>query len=235
VFSYCHGLAFSPYGIVTRDRRSKRALATVRRLFRDRQGLPPPPSPRSERNAAGDVLHMIRRDLADIPDVPFPEGYGIRPMQPDEGGLWMDIWRDAEPYLSIEDDLFERVFGSNLAAIGWRCYLVTGPRGVAVGTIAAWIREDDQGEPWGQVHWVAIRPAYRRLGLARAALAYTLRQLARWHDRAYLGTQSRRLGAIRLYLDLGFEPDLGHPGASEAWSRVGEELEHPTLRRVLGT
>lgn len=176
---------------------------------------------------------MIRRDLTDIPDVPFPEGYGIRPMQPDEGGLWADIWRDAEPYFAIEDGLFERVFGSNLPAIGWRCYLVTGPRGVAVGTISAWIREDAQGESWGQVHWVAIRPAYRRLGLARAALAYTLHQLARWHTRAYLGTQSYRLGAIRLYLDLGFEPDLGYPGAREVWLRVAEELDHAALRRVL--
>jgi len=233
VFSYCHGLALSPYGVVTRDRRPKRALATVRCLFRARQGLPPEPPPGPQRNAAGDVLHMVRHDLEGIPEAPFAEGYGIRAMQMDEGGLWADIWRDAEPYFAIEDGLFERVFGSNLPAIGWRCYLVTGPRGVAVGTIAAWTREDDQGEMWGQVHWVAIRPNYRRLGLARAALAYTLRQLARWHKRAYLGTQSHRLGAIRLYLDMGFEPDLGYPGAREAWATVAEQLNHEALHRAL--
>ncbi|MHB1318562.1 MAG: GNAT family N-acetyltransferase, partial [Anaerolineae bacterium] len=234
VFTYCHGLAISSYGVVTRDRRPKAALATVRRLFRDRQGIPDPPPAPPPRGLSGASLYMVRTTLQDIPDIDFPEGYGIRAMRPNEGGLWLDIERDAEPFFHIEDGLFERVFGSNQAAMAWRCYLVTGPRGVAVGTLSAWSDLDYLGESWGQVHWVAIRPAYQRKGLARAALAYTLRQLARWHTRAYLGTQSYRLPAIRLYLDMGFLPDLRHPGAREAWAEVAAKLDHPALRDALG-
>jgi len=118
-------------------------------------------------------------------------------------------------------------------ATRWRSYLVTDPRGIAVGTVSAWQDPDYLGEPWGQVHWLAVRPAYQRQGLARAALAYTLRQLARWHTRAYLGTQSRRVGAIRLYLDMGFVPDLRHPGARRAWESVSREIEHPALAAAL--
>jgi GNAT superfamily N-acetyltransferase len=111
---------------------------------------------------------------------------------------------------------------------------VTGPRGVAVGTLSAWSDTQYLGEPWGQVHWVAIRPAYQRKGLARAALAYTLQQLAQWHERAYLGTQSLRLPAIRLYLEMGFVPDLRHLGAPEAWANVAQQIDHPALRDLPG-
>ena len=44
-----------------------------------------------------------------------------------------------------------------------------------------------------------------------------------------LTTESKRLGAIRLYLDFGFVPDLDAPGAREAWRQVRERLEHPAL------
>ena len=39
---------------------------------------------------------MVRTHMENIPQYPFPEGYGIRPMRLDEGGLWTDIWNDAE-------------------------------------------------------------------------------------------------------------------------------------------
>ncbi|MFO7698665.1 MAG: GNAT family N-acetyltransferase, partial [Anaerolineae bacterium] len=234
VYSYCHGLAVSPYGVVTRVRRPKAALATVKRFFRSRHGIPEPEPAPPPRGPSGDVLYMVRPTLEDIPEVDFPEGYGIRAMQPNEGGLWEDIWRDTEPYFTIANGLFERAFGSNPVAMAWRCYLVTGPRGVAVGTLSAWSDSDYLGEPWGQVHWVAIRPAYQRKGLARAALAYTLRQLAQWHTHAYLGTQSLRLPAIRLYLDMGFLPDLRHPGARQAWAELAKQIDHPALRSALG-
>jgi GNAT superfamily N-acetyltransferase len=234
VFTYCHGLAVSPYGVVARDRRPKQALATVRRLFRARQGVPEEQAVPPPRGPSGDVLYMVRHSLTDLPAVAFPEGYDIRAMQPNEGGLWQDIERDAESFFRIEDGLFERVFGSNLAATAWRCFLVTGPRGVAVGTLSAWSDTQYLGEPWGQVHWVAIRPAYQRKGLARAALAYTLQQLAQWHERAYLGTQSLRLPAIRLYLEMGFVPDLRHLGAPEAWANVAQQIDHPALRDLPG-
>jgi hypothetical protein len=43
-------------------------------------------------------VRMVRLHLRDLPQAPFPEGFAVRPMQNDEGSLWEDIWRDAEPF-----------------------------------------------------------------------------------------------------------------------------------------
>jgi hypothetical protein len=48
-------------------------------------------------------------------------------------------------------------------------------------------------------------------------LSYAMKKMAQWHDRAFLGTQTKRLGAIKIYLDFGFLPDMDHPGADIAW------------------
>jgi GNAT superfamily N-acetyltransferase len=76
---------------------------------------------------------------------------------------------------------------------------------------------------------VAVRPAFQGRGLGRAALSHALNRLARWHERAYLDTSTARLPAIKMYLDFGFVPDLGPPGARDAWRAVRAALPHPAL------
>jgi len=224
------GLAVSPFGVMTRDRRPKAAFAVIRRLFLARQGRAEEESVVRKPNT--NVI-MIRPHLEAIPEAPFPEGFGLRPMTREDVGLWTDIWRDAEPFLSISDDLFQREFGEDWPAIGRRCFLVTDPRGCGVGTISAWRNRDFRGEDFGRIHWVAIRPAFQRRGLARAALAAALRVLAQWHRKAYLVTQTERLGAIRLYLDFGFEPDLTTEEDRARWTSVQTRLSHPRLEAAL--
>lgn len=230
-FEYCRSLAISPYGVVTRDRQRLLAYQATRRMFRQRQGITEPDrSHVLERTEAGYAVAMVRPNLANIPEVPFPPGFSIRPLRPDEGGLWLDIERDAEQFFPIDADLFQREFGSDLAAVQWRSYLVTGERGVGVGVISSWYNRAYHGQNYGQIHWVAIRPAYQGRGLAKAMLAYALQQMSQWHGRAMLYTQTRRLPAIRLYLDFGFVPDLADVGSGIAWQEVAANLPHPALQ-----
>lgn len=232
-FAFCRYLGISPFGVVSRERRRLQAYWTARRLFRTRQGLQDPPQPAAPHlGPAGYSLVMIRPHMRDIPDVPFAEGFGIRPMRLDEGGLWTDIERDAEPYYPIESDLFTSQFGGDLQATQWRSFILTNHKGVGVGTISAWYHADFKGERWGQIHWVAVRPAYQGLGLGKAGLSFALRQMAQWHERCFLGTQSFRLPAIGLYLDFGFLPDLDSPQALEAWREVKRTLHHPVLEGI---
>jgi GNAT superfamily N-acetyltransferase len=232
-FEFCRHLAISPYGVVTRERRKLKAYWTVRRLFRQKQGVEEKPQEKGAiPGAAGYSLMMVRPHMDDIPSIPFPEGYGIRAMRLGEGGLWTDIERDAETYFPIADDLFEREFGRDLEATQWRCFFVVNARGAAVGTISAWYNRSRKGQDHGQIHWVAVRPAYQGKGLGKAALSYTLREMSQWHERCFLGTQSKRLPAIKLYLDFGFVPDLDEPGAIEGWREVKERLEHPVLAAI---
>lgn len=183
---------------------------------------------------AGFTVEMIRPDLKGIPRADLPPGYAIRPMRPDEGPIWTDIQREAEPYLQITDHLFDEQFGHDPAGIAERCLLIISEAGEAVGTVSAWYTRDDGGRNDGRIHWLAVRPAYQGRGLGKAALAWALKRLAKWHARGHLVTQTRRLRAIRLYLDFGFVPDLGLPGAREAWQTVRAQLDHPALERCLG-
>ena len=187
----------------------------------------------AEQPAGGWPIHMIRPDMKNIPQVPFPEGFGIRTMKRDEPWLWTDIHRDAEPHGgNIRDDLFASQFGTDPGDIETRCLFITDPDGEAVGTISAWYDPDFRGEMYGRIHWVAVRHAYQRRGLAKAALSYAMSQLAEWHDKCYLDTGSGRLVAIRMYLGFGFVPYMEVPNAHEGWSAVRANLDHPVLEKL---
>ncbi len=182
--------------------------------------------------SAGNSIHMIRSHLRDIPQVPLPENYTIRPVRADEGALWTEIVLAAEEWLDLSSDLFVQEFGLDLQSAAERCFFILNDQDYAVGTISAWYRHDYRGLDYGLIHWVANRPAYQGLGLGKAGLSFALTTLAQWHDRALLGTQTKRLPAIALYLNFGFLPDLEEPGAREDWQGLKEQLKHPTLEHL---
>ena len=102
---------------------------------------------------------------------------------------------------------------------------------ISVGTISAWYYTYRKRE-YGLIQWVAVRPAWQRRGLGKAGLVFALERLSQWHEMALLGTQSRRLPAIRLYLDYGFLPDLEEDNAAQRWQHVSAHLDHPVLRQL---
>ena len=102
----------------------------------------------------------------------------------------------------------------------------------AVGTISAWYSRDFRGSDHGRIHWVAVRPAYGRRGLAKAGMSHAMSRLAERHERCWLSTNTLRLPAIRMYLDFGFRPDRGAEGALPAWREVRSALDHPRLADV---
>jgi len=184
---------------------------------------------RPEPSPAGLLIRMVRPNMDNIPQIALPDRFSMRPMRLDEIGLWTDIWRDAEPYFQIRDDTFMGVYGPDLPAVERRVFFVVDERGVAAGTISAWYDRDFKGADSGQIHWVAVRPAFQNRGLAKGMITFAMNRLAEWHRLAYLGTQSKRIGAIKLYLDFGFLPDMDADGAVEGWREVGKHLKHPTL------
>lgn len=177
-----------------------------------------------QNSGPGETVYMACEPVPVPEPVTFPPGFGIRTMTLADVPTWTAIQRDAEPYLKIQDDLFVRSFGTDEEAIGQRCHLITGPDGQDVGTISAWWNPDFRGKAWGQLHWLAVRPAHQGKGLARAGTAVVVRELAQWHPRAYLGTHAKRLGAIHLYLQFGFQPLIDSERERDIWDDIRARL-----------
>ncbi|MBD3239340.1 MAG: GNAT family N-acetyltransferase, partial [Chitinivibrionales bacterium] len=224
--------ATSPFGVLSRDRQRLAPYSAARKLFRAAQGIADPAPSTASGNETG--ITMIRTHLRGIPREPFPQGYGARPMRREDIALWTDIQRDAEQYLTIGDSLFLDQFGEDLHAIGHRCFIITDERQRGVGTISAWRDRNWRGGDWGRIHWVAVRPSCQGKGVGKAALSFAMRELAKYHARAFLDTDIRRVAAVKLYLDFGFEPDLSVPHAHTVWSALAQTLKHPALRIVGG-
>lgn len=175
---------------------------------------------------------MLRYNMHAIPEAPLPAGFRMRAMTASEGPIWEEIWSDAEPFIKIEPGLFLKSFGDDRPAIPQRCFLLISPQGSPVGTISAWYSKNFKGDDWGRIHWVAIKKEAQGHGLARAMMTFAMHEMSRWHPRAMLDTSTGRVGAIKIYLDYGFVPDLEAPHAVEAWGAFKKKLNHPALARI---
>lgn len=174
---------------------------------------------------------MVRPHMRDITQYALPEGMTARRIRGDQLCLWTDIWRDAEPFEPIGEDLIMREFGQDMPGFCLRCLMVFNKKGCAVATATAWYSDDFRQGRWGRIHWVATRPAWQGRGIARGLMTRVMNLMADHHDKAWLATSSARLGAIKIYLDFGFEPVWQHPGGREAWPEVARRLTHPLLER----
>jgi len=100
-----------------------------------------------------------------------------------------------------------------------RATLVVAAEGRLVATASLQVRPDVPECGW--VRWVATERDRRREGLARALLSGVLAMAGQAGCReARLHTQTDRLAAIRLYVQLGFEPLVRSDPDREVWERV---------------
>ena len=224
------GMETSPFGVFTRSRQPKSALKIVCEIFHEARGLQPAQLPQMPEGPPNVI--MIRSDMRDIPDLPLPKGYSMRGMYPGEASVWTDIWRDADPSLVIDDDLFRKEFGEDWDIINQRCLFVIAPMGRAVGTISAWMNPDFRGQDAGRIHWVALRRQWQGAGLSRPMMSKALQLLAKYHQQAYLVTQAFRIPAIALYLKFGFRPDVPDEHAQVLWAYTASQLPHPALDAI---
>ncbi len=169
-------------------------------------------------------VRMVRTHVNDLPDWPLPGGFKIRAIEPEDIGLWCDVWRDAENKTDFDTAYFRKQFGDNDNMIRDRCMLLEDDRGIVVGTTSAWF-EEAQPEV-GKIHWVAIRPSHQGRGLAKPMMCAALHRIAAFHDSMVLYTHAHRLPAIALYYRCGFEADHDYrEGQAELWQRINDRLD----------
>jgi GNAT superfamily N-acetyltransferase len=176
-------------------------------------------------------IDLIRPSLDDIPQFALPAPYTLRWYQPGDEDHWTAIHVEADRYSDIKPELFARQFGTDPALLGQRqAYLCDGS--LVIGTASAWFGGKGR-EAEGRIHWVAIRPTYHGLGLAKPLLTTVCNRLQTLgHQQAYLDTSTARIPAINLYLKFGFVPDIDSDEDRRAWQIVRRHLDHPALANI---
>ncbi|MCQ6564036.1 GNAT family N-acetyltransferase [Paenibacillus mendelii] len=172
-------------------------------------------------------LVMLNPSLSELPPLQLAQGYSIRTFQPGDEAAWESIIGEAfgGAYLfehMTKDDPYapERVF-----------FVCSDDQPVA--TASAWWRPQ-WGEFTGYLHMVGVLPsqAGKRLGYT-ASLAAMHRMAEENRSRAILNTDDFRIPAIKIYLNLGYEPVVDHPSHYDRWKLILTQLnEQERLSRL---
>jgi len=174
------------------------------------------------------LVYMIRDNLDGIPNYPLPAGYSTRWHRPGDERLWVDVQSRAEGYLEITPELFVEQFGSDPQPLAERQCFLCDARGKAIGTATAWFNDDYCGQPYGQLHWVAIVPEAQGRGLAKPLLNIVLNRMADLgHTRCYLGTSTARIPAVNLYCKFGFIPHVRNEDDLAVWREMRPWVKVP--------
>lgn len=188
----------------------KRPLRRGFRAVQARIGLAPLPG----------LLLWYRGDTPPVVP-PLAPALTWRAYQPSDLPAWVDLLNlNAE--LGRWDESRLRHEAATLAPATQR-FVFDGDRMIAgagaydrtVEGIAAW-----------EVGWVARHPDYRGYGLGEQIVAAATTAALELPKRpVFLFTDDHRLPGIRVYLRLGFEPDLGaHPSYPERWRKIHAAL-----------
>ncbi|MBV7328265.1 GNAT family N-acetyltransferase [Chloroflexi bacterium TSY] len=103
----------------------------------------------------------------------LPQRYRMRHYCDGDGPAWLSLIRAAEPFLVIQDNLFQTAFANGPDALPDRMILIESEAGEIIGTTTAWWRDDwrKSGE-WGQIHWVAVHPDHQKRGLSKPMMIW---------------------------------------------------------------
>jgi len=173
------------------------------------------------------TVKMRRSSLTDIPLHALPAGHEIRAYVPGDEHAWVRIESAADRFHAISLELYRKEFGDDAALLAERQLFLLDPQGRAIGTATAWMDDNDHGQRYGRVHWVAIHPDWQRRGLAKPLMTRVcllLQELG--HDNAYLVTSTARLNAINLYLHFGFAPEINSAEDQAIWDEVSARLSN---------
>jgi len=156
-------------------------------------------------------LRLVRPDLENVPDLPLPEGIEVRPVKPEHYRAVIDAWneacKDMRSQVPISDETFavwreQPSFDPSMWQIAWHGDEV-------VGTVMNFVDAEDNEKyhrKRGHPEMISVKRGWRRMGIARALLAKSLKVLkGRGMTEAALGVDAENpSGARHLYEGMGF-------------------------------
>jgi ribosomal protein S18 acetylase RimI-like enzyme len=172
---------------------------------------------------------MIHHDLSRTPRFPMPTGYAMRFYRTGDVQTWVRIQQAAETFFVPTAEVFAKHMPGDTDYLSKRVMFLVDPSSADIGTITAWNDEQLSGREIGQIHWVAIVPDAQGRGLAKSMLSAACDVLrTHGYSEACLETNTRRIPALNLYLQFGFQPHLRDEAEREAWNIVAPRLKFAT-------
>ncbi len=176
-------------------------------------------------------LQMLRPSLAELPSLEealraLPEGYRLRTYRPGDEAIWAEIMNTGEMgKWDVARTRAELTGRPSPQFDPEGLFFVTfGPAERPVGSACAWLLDPRETET-GVLHMVCVRPEHRGRRLSYVVcLAVLHRFQQRGYRRVSLTTHDWRLGAIKVYLELGFQPTFGDPLHPIQWREVLQKL-----------
>jgi len=174
---------------------------------------------------------MLRPSLDDLPSLQeaiasLPAGYAFRTYRPGDEDAWAAIMNTGE--MDHWDAARTR---EKLTGVPWPqfdpqgLFFVThGPEEQSVGSACAWLSDPAEKET-GILHMVCVLPEHRGQNLSHVLCLAVLHRFRKRGFRAVrLNTGDWRLGAVKTYLKLGFQPLINKPEQPAAWEQVLKTL-----------
>lgn len=163
---------------------------------------------------------------------PTSKEFYIRNYIKGEENKWAKIEASVGEFPSEKQALehFQKEFGQYRNEMEERCFFIIDRKNQkAIGTTTAWYNNNFEGEVYGRIHWVGILPEFQGKKLAKPLLARSMLCLLKYHDKAYLTSQTTSYKAINMYLNFGFTPKIVSSECKKAWGILEEILEKKLL------
>lgn len=179
----------------------------------------------SDKNETRITVVMKRDSLEDIPERELPVPYDVRWYRPGDEEIWTEIQRKADLHNPIGPETFWDWFGGRVEDLQHRqCFLLDAERR-EIGTATAWMHDEHHDPGYARVHWIAVVPEFQHRQLAKPLLTIVLNRMRELgHTQAFLTTESVRTVAIRMYAELGFEPEIQNDQQRREWTNIQHRI-----------
>lgn len=176
------------------------------------RGAPPPPLPQL-------VMWYPHREPPVV--APLPAGYRGRAYRPGDETGWLDLLAANGQLGEWSMERLQRELQGALL-VDAQQFILRGETVVAAAGVYA--RRRAEQEAW-EIGWVAAHPQHAGRGLGSQVTATAVSAALRLPPRpVFLLTDDFRVPALKVYLKLGFVPDLQHPTYRARWQRIFAEL-----------
>lgn len=170
-------------------------------------------------SAPGLEFRMRLRDLTQLPPITLPTGYAIRTYQEGDAPAWCDIMNGQIGTGWTVERFQEKMLHVPVFRPEGLFFAVKDD--VPVASACAWWLPERYGTDTGVLHMVAVHPDQHGQGLGKAISLAVIHYFNRIAMKdCILFTYTNRIPAIRLYLGLGFKPELETVETQAAWLDV---------------